>query len=555
MLTADAIRARSGLARACGERLQWYFRMTGAMDRGEEGALLQRARELCRSGRATEAAELLVNALRVSVPSAELLQLLAGIQRFLGNEKGEAATLRGFLAIRPLDAPAWGRLGWLRATIGRWEDAWRAYRHATELRPADCSHWEGFALSAIATQRFDAAVEPLNRILSQCADRASCHLVAGQVHKALGDRAKALSAYERALTIAPDSSEAIYNHIELSPPGACDPLVRRVERLSADASIGDADRVNLAFALGRVYEAAQRFEEAFEQYEIANAAAARVMLDHRIAYSPQATEEWVTNTLANYRSTAFTEPLEPLPFALRMIFVVGMPRSGTTLVEQILSAHPLVRCGGELTFTIDCEAAYLEQREKLGMRGPIDPRDDRERAALLRARELYLDKLFERDLDSDYVCDKLPGNFARLGLIRLMFPDALVIHCKRHPVATCWSLFTSNFGVHDPYYNSLDHLAHYYRCYERLMCHWLEVLRPGPIEVVYEELVQRPEPNIRRLLEGMGLPWDERCLRFQEHRRPIATASHQQARKPIYTTSIERWKAFESKLGPIALLA
>lgn len=516
---------------------------------------MQRASELHRSGRAREAAELLIGSLRVSIPSAESLQLLAAIQRSLGNEKGEAAALRELLVVRPLDAPAWGRLGWLQAASGRWEDAWRAYRQATELKPTDCSYWEGLGLSAVATQRFDAAVEPLSRILSQCPDRARSQLVAGQIYKALGDASRAMVAYERALTISPDLSEAIYNHIELSPPGVCDPLVQRAERLSADASIADADRVNLAFARGRVYEAAQRYDEAFEQYEIANAAAAKAMRGHGITYSPEATEEWVTNTLAKYPSTSFSEPLEPLPFDLRMIFVVGMPRSGTTLVEQVLSAHPLVRCGGELTFTIDCEAAYLRQREGLGMRGPIDPRDDRERAALLRARELYLDKLFERGLDSDYVCDKLPGNFARLGLIRLMFPDALVIHCTRHPTATCWSLFTSNFGVHDPYYNSLDHLAHYYRCYERLMCHWLAVLRPGPVGVVYEELIQSPERSIRRLLEGIGLPWNDRCLRFQEQQRPIATASHQQVRKPIYTTSLERWKAFESKLGPIALLA
>jgi hypothetical protein len=526
-----------------------------AMASPETSTVLRRAEELRRSGHPREAARLLVDSLRSREPSLDTLRLLADIRGSLGDKKGEAAALRELLTLRPLDAELWGRLGLVQATIGRWDDAWRAYRQAIQLRPGDCSHWEGLASSALASQRFDAAAETLEQILARCSARASSQLVAGHIYKVSGDLAKAIAAYGRALAIAPESSEAIYNCFELSPPDPDDPLVRRAERLAAEASTADVERVNLGFALGRVYEAAQRYHEAFEHYQIANAAAARVMLSRGIGYSPEATEEWVTNTIARYPRDSFSQPVEPLPFDLRMIFVVGMPRSGTTLVEQVLSAHPLVRSGGELTFTVDCDAVYLRQREELGLKGPIDPKDDRERTALVRAREIYLDKLFERGLDSDYVCDKLPGNFARLGLIRLMFPDALVIHCKRHPMATCWSLFTANFAVHDPYYNSLGHLAHYYRCYQRLMSHWLAVLTPRPVELVYEDLVQSPELHIRGLLEESGLPWDDRCLASHEYQRPIATASHRQARMPIYTTSIERWKPFEAKLGPIASLA
>jgi len=526
-----------------------------ASESAETSAVLLRAEELRRSGHSREAARLLADFLGSHEPSSDMLLLLADIRGSLGDKKGEAAALRELLTLRPLDAGLWGRLGFVQATIGRWDDAWRAYRQATELSPGDCSHWEGLASSALASQRFDAASQPLAQILARCSGRASSQLVAGHIHKVSGDLDKAIAAYGRALAIAPDSSEALYNCFELSPPAPEDPAVRRAARLNADSSTADVDRVNVGFALGRVYEAARRYHEAFEHYQIANAAAARVMLSRGVVYSPEATEEWVTNTIARYPLDSFSQPIEPLPFDLRMIFVVGMPRSGTTLVEQVLSAHPMVRSGGELTFTIDCDAAYLRQREQLGIEGPIDPKDDRERKALVKAREIYLDKLFERGLDSDYVCDKLPGNFARLGLIRLMFPDALIVHCKRHPMATCWSLFTANFAVHDPYYNSLDHLAHYYRCYQRLMSHWLAVLKPRPIELVYEDLVQSPEMHIRGLLQESGLPWDDRCLASHEHQRPIATASHRQARMRIYTTSIERWQPFEAKLGPIASLA
>ena len=167
------------------------------------------------------------------------------------------------------------------------------------------------------------------------------------------------------------------------------------------------------------------------------------------------------------------DSLEPLELDLKLLFIVGMPRSGTTLVERILSSHPQVSAGGELTFMQDCLTKLLASRQAAGRTGSIDLADEADRNALLELRESYLDRLFERDLDSEYVTDKLPANFSALGLIRLLFPDARIVHCIRDPVAVCWSLYSAHFGVHVPYNASLDYLVHYYgNVYTKWMTHW-----------------------------------------------------------------------------------
>ena len=515
-------------------------------------ALFRRAYSMHRSGGSGEAAALLKASLWSSGPSLPTLRLLAEIEHSLGRRQAECAVLQELLTLAPLDAVAWNRMGELSAAGGSWEDAERAYRRACELEPGDFSSWEGLALCAIASGRLNRATDALEHLKKSLPIRVSAHVIAGHVHKAAGQNDRAAAAYRRALSAVPHLSTAIYNLVELQTPPPEDPLVRHTEGLAARQPLGDADCANLRFALGRVYEAAKRHDEAFAHYAIANEATQRVMRQRGIVYNPEATDEHVASTIAAYPVEGIAGALDPLPIDLRLIFIVGMPRSGTTLVEQILSSHPRVRAGGELPFAVECERLHAARRRELGIGGPVDLADERERELLLRSRELYLDRLFERDLDGECVTDKLPGNFARLGLIRLLFPDALIVHCRRDPMATGWSLFTANFAIHEPYYNSLGHLAHFYRGYQRIMSHWRAVLRQPMVEVRYEDLVQDPERKIRRLLHEVGLDWNAQCLASHEHDRPIVTASSQQVRKPINSSSLERWRPFESRLSALA---
>lgn len=512
----------------------------------------RRAHSLFCAGRSKDAAALLVATVKAHPVAPAPYRLLAEVQRALGNRTAEVAVLEELVALDPLDAESWRRLASVQAERGQSEQAYRCYRRASELLPSECANWKGLFSASLSAQRFASAEEAREQLLGRFPDRASSHLFAGHIQKALGNTEQARAAYEAALTLDPNSSEVIYNLVDLAPPPPEDPLVEHARALLASTQLQDTDAANLNFALGRIFEAAKRYERAFVHYQQANTAASSVMRSRGITYRPGDSESWVDRTLSTYSSTSFRRPLDPLPIDLRLIFIVGMPRSGTSLIEQILASHPQVVAGGELSIARDCELLYVNRRKQSGLHGPIDPQDDREHGVLQDIRQCYLDMLFERDLDAEYVTDKLPGNFARLGFIRLLFPDAIIVHCRRHPIATCWSLFAANFALHDPYYNSLEHLAHYYGCYERLVSHWRSILSPSLTEIQYEQLVQAPEVEVRRLIEGIGLRWEERCMAFHENRRPVLTASYSQVRSPTYTTSLDRWRHFESHLSALA---
>jgi hypothetical protein len=222
------------------------------------------------------------------------------------------------------------------------------------------------------------------------------------------------------------------------------------------------------------------------------------------------------------------------------VFIVGMPRSGSTLAEQILASHPLIHGAGEREDLIQVAgAAFPEAVAAL------------DRDGLLRMAQDYLTRM---PLPEGKVrtIDKLPGNFLRIGLIRLLFPNARIIHTRRNPLDTCISCYSKLFAVGQHFSYDLAELGRYYRRYAELMRHWDSVLpSDAMLHVSYEAVVDDLEGQARRMVEFCGLEWDERCLRFYESRRPVKTASSVQVRKPLFRTSVERWKHFEAGLAPL----
>jgi tetratricopeptide (TPR) repeat protein len=511
-------------------------------------AQIHRAHALVRDGRAKEAAACLLAVIKACPTMVPAYRLLADVQHALGHQTREAAVLEELTSLEPLHAEAWGRLAFLQAERGLPEEAYQAYRRATRLNPNECRYWEGLARTAFATQRLPRAAEARDQLVRHFPDRAVSHLMAGHIQKALGNTEDARAAYDAALALDPNSSEALYNRIDLEPPAPDHPLALQVERLLLGSRLEYTDRANLEFSLARIFDAVRAYDRAFAHYEKANAAMLRAMAARGTRYQPSVSEAWVARTLSAYPPSVFSHPLQPLSITLKPIFIVGMPRSGTSMIEQMIASHPRVAAGGELSIARDCELAYAQRRQKAGLRGPPDTEHPAERELLMEIRQMYIDRLFEHELDADYVTDKLPGNFTRVPLLRMLFPDAAIVHCRRHPVATCWSLFTANFASHDPYYSSLDHLVHYYRCYERLMSRWRAVLPQPMVEIAYEDLVANPHIEIRRLIESVGLDWNDECVDFQASRRPILTASYAQARRPIYSTSVDRWRRYEPRL-------
>jgi hypothetical protein len=285
------------------------------------------------------------------------------------------------------------------------------------------------------------------------------------------------------------------------------------------------------------------YDEAFSHASAAHAAR------HR-PYDPTLLERQVEQQIQYFTP----RKLHHLPCAshggLRPVFIIGMPRSGTSLVEQILASHPTVYGGGELNLINDMsEAATVadlgRQSDYPGCLDAISLRDCNELA------ERYLAGLSRLNSAARYVTDKMPTNFFFLGTIWMLFPDCHVIHCVRDPLDTCVSCFMTDFGLGHEFAQDLTHLGQFYTQYRRLARHWSQTLNYPMIEVRNEQLVLDLEEEVRRLLELLDLPWDSRCLKFHENRRWVATASAQQVRRPLYAGSVGRWRRYERHLGAL----
>ena len=233
----------------------------------------------------------------------------------------------------------------------------------------------------------------------------------------------------------------------------------------------------------------------------------------------------------------------------RPVFIVGMPRSGTSLVEQILAEHPRICGGGELTFLSDIMMnlpASIGSKKGWPFCATELTKDD-----LNRMAHRYLERLEGISETADRVTDKMPHNFTELGLLQLLFPDARVIHCKRDPKDTCLSIYFMNFLIGHEYSRDLFHIGTHYYQYQRLMEHWKHYLTIPILDIQNEDLVNDPEPLVRQMLEHCDLEWHQGCLDFHKSKRLVHTASYDQVRQPLYSRSIGRWRNYEKYLGEL----
>jgi len=497
-----------------------------------------------------EAELLLIEYLRREPNRIEAYHLLADAELALGDFAKATLVLQSGVSLAPDDAPIAARVGELFALRGRWKQAIAAYKHAIECGMLDAETMARLAMSQIGGYKIEDASQTTQCLSQRFPDSHQAPLINALLKKSLGLFNEAAASYERALELAPDSSVAWHGLVELSPPAPCDNRTLRLAALCNHASL-DSDRANFEFSLARIHDRAGHFDDAFKHYCEANKATKRSLDRFGLQYLPIETERGTDANIARYPRSLFSDSAAAMPSSIRPIFIIGLPRSGTTLVEQILSSHPQVSAGGELTAIPIALEDFLQRRRENGLRGEIDPTNPLDASLLSEMRERYLESLFEHDLGTEVVTDKFPGNFENVGFIRLLFPKAIIVHCRRVPIATCWSLYSTNLAVRAPYYTSLDHLAHFYGEYKKMMAHWKSLPTPPLIDVSYERLVKEPEEGIRQLLEACGLKWDDRCLAFHENPRAVTTASVIQVRQPLYISSLEHWRCYSGYLGTL----
>ncbi len=373
-------------------------------------------------------------------------------------------------------------------------------------------------------------------------DHPSALIGFGEVLTELGEMDEAISVFRDAIKRNVSPAQAFHYLSTVHTFSTNDPEPDLIEDRIADPTLDEMERVSLHHSAGKMQSDLKRHDDAFAHFSKAKeiVGANFHIAKHRKTY----------DQVSSLFTPAFFDERKDFGVASeRPVFIVGMPRSGTTLTEQIAASHPKVFGAGELSdvrqLITSISGSTIEGQAFVREMGDMTPARSRELA------ERYLAVLKKHSRSAERVTDKLPHNFELLGFIALLFPNAKVVHCRRNPIDTCVSCFTHQFSDFHGYNSNLNKLGLYYREYVRLMQHWETALPMTIFENRYETMTSDQEAQTRKLIDHIGLEWDDRCLTFYETKRLVQTPSRWQVRQPIYRSSVKSWKKYEQHLGPL----
>lgn len=511
---------------------------------GSIDALFCRATALADLGRVAAARETYERLLAGQPNHIEALNNLGVIHRETGSPAAAVKAFRRAVRLNPRYVDALCNLGRALADGGSAKDALPILRAAADRRPHDGDLHEALFDCLLIESLVDEVSDRARRFLERHPDRAPVVAILGTALQYQGRADEALEMFRRALRLDPACSRAHQGLTQGSSEAGRDEHMTTIrEALDSDRP-GPSERAGLWFAMAEHHAARGEHVEAFDACAEGNAIKHALFAERGYGYDSGRMAHQVDVIRRAYDADCLTRPAARS--TARPVFIVGMPRSGTTLVEQILASHPLVHGADELT-TIYDTVSVLEKRVANGAAYP-DMVVQLDAAAIEWGAKRYLEKLDSIDTEAARVTDKMPTNFFHLGMIAVMLPRARVIHCRRDAMDVCLSNFVQLFAEGHYYSYDLSDIAAYYRGYERIMSHWREVLPIRMYEVQYEELINDQERISRELLDYIGLDWDDRCLAFYETKRAVRTASNWQVRQPIYKSAQKRWKNYEKNL-------
>lgn len=521
-----------------------------------------------RSGDRTNALANLQETVESSPDHVDSLNNLAGLQLAEGEFLDALRSLEKLLQIAPKSAQAYFNLGRLLTAFGDPEAAVTAYRNARTLNKESERILFQLANAVAQTGRLDEAEKLVEELRSQNENSVFAKLLHARVLERQGevDAASdimATVAEEELKRPVAASVVALLQEQKREYEAAAETLNAVLNANEAEAS----DWTAIHFGLGDLNDKLGRYDEAFEHYQLANENRRKAFLaarepENRVQVSDRLRELY---DVSSYHDKPNSGLETKCP-----IFILGMPRSGTSLTEQILACHPQVYGGGELRAFYEAVSSTHERPDEhsstpfkiiaedpaAGRRFVPEGWDDITSQDLAEIGGSYLASLRKLDANlniddpSQRVTDKMPFNFFSAALIHKVFPQARIIHCTRDALDTCLSCYFQNFMSGNQYSFDLAKVGEFYREYEAIMNHWRSLDIPM-LDVSYEGLVSDPEQSLRELLDYCGLPWDSKCLEFHKSKRHVATASYQQVREPIYTTSVQRWKHYEKHLTPL----
>ena len=429
----------------------------------------------------------------------------------------------------------------------RYDEAKECFERAQQLKPEEPELAERIGYVYLDMGDTAHAQAEFNSILTRHPERFMAKLGLGRAHLDAGSSSQASEVFEALVADFPDHASGYSNLAVSRKFKPEDTLIPKLQALAEQTPDSASAAIALNFALGKIHDDCKDWDQAWQHYARGNR-----LRNTKYDYQAAEQEARFDRLMAVFTRQFMDEHRHlGVPDTLP-VFIVGMPRSGTTLTEQIISSHPQVIGAGEVFFWGSANRAvpYTLKTQQpypdcMGLMEQHHARDIADHyTALLR-------KIAGQATASAHITDKMPHNFVHLGLIALLFPNAPIIHCKRDALDNCLSIFFQNFSGEHPYAYDLANLGHHHREYERLMAHWHEVLAGRILDINYEDTIADPEYWSRKLIEHVGLEWDDACLAPHKQERTVKTASHWQVRQPIYKTSVARWKHYEKHLGPL----
>ena len=487
-------------------------------------------------GKLDEAETTLRQAVALRPEYAEAYINLGVMLRKLGKLEEAEITLRQAIALRPEFAEAHNNLGAILQDIGKLAEAEATLRQAVALKPGSAEAHNTLGATLQELGKLEEAEATLRQAIALRPQYAKAHSNLGTTLRELGRLDEAEVSLRHAIELQPNLAEAHLNlakTIKFSPQ---DEQFGRMEKFYRDPMISDIHRCQICFALAKASDDIGELTNAFEFYAEGNA-----LRKKQLGYEKTQDQKLFEKLKANHSSIA-SHSLQPKINAAEPapIFILGLPRSGTTLVEQIISSNPLVTGAGELTYVSEYGRALAAGQT------PVDAR------ALTTFKEQYLNALQLHSEGKAIVSDKMPHNFQFLGLIAATFPGAKIIHVKRDPAAVCWANYTQYFVTdYLGYCYGLDDVMHYHELYEDLMKYWHQALPDRIYDLDYEALTENQEEETRNLISHLGLEWNDACLSPQDNTRGVATASAVQVRQKVYQGSSEKWKRYRPFLNGV----
>ena len=445
-------------------------------------------------------------------------------------------------AINPDYPEAHYNLGNTLVELGQLEDATKSYEKVIAINPNYPEAHYNLGNTLVELGQLEDANKSYEKVIAINPNYPEAYFNLGSSLQQLGKLDQAIKCYEKAISIRPNYSGAYYNLSYLKKYIASDPQISKMQSLLSSDNITQSDRIDLYFALAKVNENLDNQDELFKYLHEANS-----LRKEELNYSLDRSKTLFSNVKEIFSAPYpdIEKSLSSEPSTFKPIFIVGMPRSGSTLVEQIMSSHHAVHGAGELTNLPTIIGPIATDHLNQGINKLPEE-------SFLSIREQYLDVLANLNVSESVIINKLPLNFLYIGFILTSFPEAKIIHMKRDARAVCWSIYKSNFrNTGNGYSYNFDDLAGFYGLYTDLMDFWHQLFPDRIYDMCYEDLTTNQEEETRKLLQYCELDWDKNCLSFHKNKRAVKTASAVQVREKMYQGSSEAWKKYETYLKPL----